>query len=117
MLESDKQHKRRTYTVPASTLTPLDLDPAHIVTSIVVHWDIAYLSALADYARGDYQNIWLQADLFTGMVTLGQFGSMVTPSMQSAILQQEINMQTSSGLPFHLDFSCFDNGNQPQCKP
>jgi basic membrane protein A len=93
------------------------LDPAHIVTSIVVHWDIAYLSALADYARGDYQNIWLQADLFTGMVTLGQFGSMVTPSMQSAILQQEINMQTSSGLPFHLDFSCFDNGNQPQCKP
>ena len=93
------------------------LDPAHIVTSIVVHWDIAYLSALADYARGDYQNIWLQADLFSGMVTLGQFGSMVTANMQAAILQQEINLQTTSGLPFHLDFSCFDNGNQPQCKP
>jgi basic membrane protein A len=92
------------------------LDPAHIVTSIVVHWDIAYLSALADYARGDYQNIWLQADLFSGMVSLGQFGSMVPASMQAWILHQEINMQTTNGVPYHLDFSCFDNGTQPQCK-
>ena len=101
------------------------LDPAHIMQSIVVHWDIPYLAALAAYARGDYQNIWLQADLFSGMVSLGQFGSMVPASMQAWILHQEINMQTTSGLPFHLNFSCFDNssavvtlpvnGNQPQC--
>jgi hypothetical protein len=84
--------------------------------SIVVHWDIPYLSALADYARGDYQNIWLQADLFSGMVTLGQFGSTVPANIQAALLQQEITMRTTNGLPYSLDFSCFDNGNQPQCK-
>jgi len=93
------------------------LDPAHIVQSIVVHWDIAYLAALADYIRGDYQNIWQQADVFSGMVTLGAFGTAVPANIRAALLEREIGMQTTNGLPFTLDFSCFDNANQPQCKP
>jgi basic membrane protein A and related proteins len=92
------------------------LDPTHIMQSIVVHWDIAYLSALADYVRGDYQNIWLQADLFSGMVSLGQFGTPVPANYQAALLQAQFNIRLN-GLPYTLDPTCFDNGNQPQCKP
>ena len=57
------------------------LDPDHIAQSIVVRWDIAYLTAIADYVRGDYNNKWLQADLFSGMVSLGAFGNAVPQSM------------------------------------
>jgi len=92
------------------------LDPTHIMQSIVVHWDIAYLSALASYVRGDYKNIWLQADLFSGMVSLGEFGSTVPANFQAALLQQQFNIRLN-GLPYTLDPTCFDNANQPQCKP
>ena len=92
------------------------LDPTHIMQSIVVHWDIAYLSALASYVRGDYKNIWLQADLFSGMVSLGEFGSSVPANFQAALLQQQFNIRLN-GLPYTLDPTCFDNADQPQCKP
>jgi len=91
------------------------LDPAHIMQSIVVHWDIPYLAALAAYARGDYQNIWLQADLFSGMVTLGEFGTPVPASVRSSLLQEEINMRYTDGVPYRLDFQCMTNATLPQC--
>ena len=91
------------------------LDPDHIMQNIVVHWDIAYLSALAAYARGDFKNIWLQADLFSGMVSLGEFGNPVPQNVRAALLQQQFSVRFN-GLPYTLDFSCFDNADQPQCK-
>lgn len=91
------------------------VDPDHIVQSIVIHWDIPYLTALAAYGRGDYKNIWIQADLFSGMVSLGEFGNTVPQNFRSALLQQQFNVRFN-GLPYTLDFSCFDNADQPQCK-
>lgn len=92
------------------------LDPDHIAQSIVVRWDIAYLTAIADYVRGDYNNKWLQADLFSGMVSLGAFGNAVPSSMQDWLLNQQTALRMGVSLPFTLDPSCFDNANQPQCK-
>ncbi len=92
------------------------LDPDHIMQSIVVHWDMAYLTGLVAYVRGDYKNIWLQADLFAGMVSLGEFGTPVPENVKAALLQQQFNVRLN-GLPYVLDASCFDNGDQPQCKP
>jgi basic membrane protein A len=91
------------------------LDPQHIMQSMVVHWDVAYLSAMASYVRGDFSNIWLQADLFSGMVSLGEFGAPVPANYRAALLQEQFNIRLN-GLPYLLDPSCFDNGNQPQCK-
>jgi basic membrane lipoprotein Med (substrate-binding protein (PBP1-ABC) superfamily) len=93
------------------------LDPDHIAASIVVRWDIAYLTAMSDYVRGDYNNKWLQADVFSGMVSLGAFGNAVPQSMQQWILQQQTNLRQGVSLPFTLDPSCFDHPDQPQCKP
>ena len=91
-------------------------DPDHIAQSIVVRWDIAYLTAIADYVRGDYNNKWLQADLFSGMVSLGAFGNAVPQSMQTWLLGQQTALRMGVSLPFTLDPSCFDNADQPQCK-
>lgn len=92
------------------------LDPSHIVQNIVVRWDIPYLIAMNDYVRGDYQDKWLQADLFGGMVSLGSFGNAVTPDLQSWLLGQQAALRSGVSLPFTLDFSCFDKPDQPQCK-
>jgi basic membrane lipoprotein Med (substrate-binding protein (PBP1-ABC) superfamily) len=91
------------------------LDPDHIAQSIVVRWDIAYLTAISDYIRGDYNNKWLQADLFSGMVSLGAFGNAVPQSIQTALLNEQASIRMGVSLPFQLDQSCFDNENQPQC--
>jgi basic membrane lipoprotein Med (substrate-binding protein (PBP1-ABC) superfamily) len=91
------------------------LDPDHIMQSIVVHWDQAYLTGLAAYARGDFKNLWLQADLFSGMVSLGEFGTPVPQNVRTALMQQQFSVRFN-GLPYTLDFSCFDNADQPQCK-
>jgi basic membrane lipoprotein Med (substrate-binding protein (PBP1-ABC) superfamily) len=92
------------------------LDPDHIVQNIVVRWDIAYLTAIADYVRGDYQDKWLQADVFSGMVQLGQFGNAVSPDVQAWLLQQQVSLRSGVAMPFTLDSTCFDKPDQPQCK-
>ena len=91
-------------------------DPDHIAQSIVVRWDIAYLTAIADYVRGDYNNKWLQADLFSGMVSLGAFGNAVPQSTQTWLLSQQSAIRMGVSLPFTLDSTCFDKPDQPQCK-
>ena len=92
------------------------LDPAHIAQNIVVRWDICYLTAMFDYVRGDYKNKWLQADVFSGMASLGAFGNAVPADLQTWLLQEEYNLRMGLSTPFTIDFSCFDNENQPQCK-
>jgi basic membrane lipoprotein Med (substrate-binding protein (PBP1-ABC) superfamily) len=92
------------------------LDPAHIAQSIVVRWDICYMTAILDYIRGDYKNKWLQADVFSGIVSLGAFGSAVPADLQTWLLQEEYNLRNGLSMPFTLDFSCFDKPDQPQCK-
>jgi basic membrane protein A len=92
------------------------LDPDHIVQNIVVHWDQAYLIAIADYVRGDYQNKWLQADVFGGMVSLGQFGNAVPADLQTSVSQAQSSLRSGVSMPFTLDSTCFDKPDQPQCK-
>ena len=91
------------------------LDPAHIAQSIVVRWDIAYLTAIADYVRGDYNNKWLQADLFSGMVSLGAFGNVVPSDVQDFVTGAQASLRMGVSLPFTLDSTCFDKPDQPQC--
>lgn len=92
------------------------LDPDHIAQSIVVRWDIAYLTAIADYVRGDYNNKWLQADLFSGMVSLGAFGNAVPQDVQDFLTGAQATLRMGVSLPFTLDSTCFDKPDQPQCK-
>jgi basic membrane lipoprotein Med (substrate-binding protein (PBP1-ABC) superfamily) len=92
------------------------LDPDHIAQSIVVRWDIAYLTAIADYVRGDYNDKWLQADLFSGMVSLGAFGNAVPQDVQDFVTGAQGTLRMGVSLPFTLDSTCFDKPDQPQCK-
>jgi basic membrane lipoprotein Med (substrate-binding protein (PBP1-ABC) superfamily) len=92
------------------------LDPDHIAQNIVVRWDIAYLTAIFDYVRGDYNDKWLQADLFSGMVSLGAFGNAVPKDLQDWLMGQQSALRMGVALPFTLDSSCFDKPDQPQCK-
>jgi basic membrane lipoprotein Med (substrate-binding protein (PBP1-ABC) superfamily) len=92
------------------------LDPAHIAQSIVVRWDICYMTAILDYVRGDYKNKWLQADVFSGIVSIGEFGSAVPADLQTWLLQEEYNLRNGLAMPFQLDATCFDKPEQPQCK-
>ena len=92
------------------------LDPDHIAQSIVVRWDIAYLTAIADYVRGDYNDKWLQADLFSGMVSLGAFGNAVSKDVQDFVTGAQGTLRMGVSLPFTLDSTCFDKPDQPQCK-
>jgi basic membrane lipoprotein Med (substrate-binding protein (PBP1-ABC) superfamily) len=92
------------------------LDPDHIAQSIVVRWDIAYLTAIADYVRGDYNDKWLQADLFSGMVSLGAFGNAVPKDVQDYVTGAQGTIRMGVSLPFTLDSTCFDKPDQPQCK-
>lgn len=92
------------------------LDPDHIAQNIVVRWDMAYLTAIFDYVRGDYKNKWLQADVFSGMVSLGAFGNAVPADLQAWLLQEEYNLRMGLAMPFTLDASCMDKPEQPQCK-
>jgi basic membrane lipoprotein Med (substrate-binding protein (PBP1-ABC) superfamily) len=92
------------------------LDPDHIAQSIVVRWDIAYLTAIADYVRGDYNDKWLQADLFSGMVSLGAFGNAVPQDVQDYVTGAQGTLRMGVSLPFTLDSTCFDKPDQPQCK-
>ena len=92
------------------------LDPDHIAQNIVVRWDICYLTAIVDYVRGDYKNKWLQADVFSGIVSLGTFGNAVPADLQAWLLQEEYNLRMGLAMPFTLDVSCMDNPDQPQCK-
>jgi basic membrane lipoprotein Med (substrate-binding protein (PBP1-ABC) superfamily) len=92
------------------------LDADHIAQSIVVRWDIAYLTAMFDYVRGDYMDKWLQADLFSGMVSLGAFGNAVPQDLQTWLLGQQSAVRMGVSLPFTLDSTCFDKPDQPQCK-
>jgi basic membrane lipoprotein Med (substrate-binding protein (PBP1-ABC) superfamily) len=91
------------------------LDPDHIAQSIVVRWDIAYLTAIFDYVRGDYNDKWLQADLFSGMVSLGAFGNAVPKDVQDFIAGAQGTLRMGVSLPFTLDSTCFDKPDQPQC--
>ncbi len=93
------------------------LDPAHIAQNIVVRWDIVYLTAMFDYIQGDYKNKWLQADVFSGMVSLGEFGSAVPQDLRDWLVQEQFNLRFGLSTPFTIDFSCFDKPDQPQCKP
>jgi basic membrane lipoprotein Med (substrate-binding protein (PBP1-ABC) superfamily) len=92
------------------------LDPDHIAQSIVVRWDIAYVTAMFDYVRGDYMDKWLQADLFSGMVSLGAFGNAVPQDLQTWLVGQQSAVRMGVSLPFTLDSTCFDKPDQPQCK-
>jgi basic membrane lipoprotein Med (substrate-binding protein (PBP1-ABC) superfamily) len=92
------------------------LDPDHIAQNIVVRWDICYLTAMFDYIRGDYKNKWLQADVFSGMVYLGEFGNAVSQDLRTFLLQEEYNLRMGLSTPFAIDASCFDKPDQPQCK-
>ena len=92
------------------------LDPDHIAQSIVVRWDIAYLTAIFDYVRGDYNDKWLQADLFSGMVSLGAFGNAVPKDVQDFVTGAQGTLRMGVSLPFTLDSTCFDKPDQPQCK-
>jgi basic membrane lipoprotein Med (substrate-binding protein (PBP1-ABC) superfamily) len=93
------------------------LDRDHILQNMVVRWDIAYLTAMSDYVRGDYRNKWLQADLRSGMVQLGEFGNPVPQDLRTYLLEQQFNVRFGVSLPFTIDFSCFDKPEQPQCRP
>ena len=92
------------------------LDPDHIAQSIVVRWDIAYVTAMFDYVRGDYMDKWLQADLFSGMVSLGAFGNAVPQDLQTWLVGQQSAVRMGVSLPFTLDSTCFDKPEQPQCQ-
>jgi len=92
------------------------LDPDHIAQNIVVRWDMCYLTAMFDYIRGDYKNKWLQADVFSGMVSLGEFGNAVPQDLRDYLMGQQFNVRMGLSTPFTIDASCFDKPEQPQCK-
>lgn len=92
------------------------LDPDHIAQNLVVRWDICYLTAMSDYVRGDYKNKWLQADVFSGMVSLGEFGNAVPQDLQEWLLGKQFELRMGLSTPFAIDASCFDKPEQPQCK-
>jgi len=93
------------------------LDPDHIAQNIVVRWDIVYLTAMFDYVRNDYKNKWLQADVFSGIVSLGQFGNAVPQDVRTWLMEQQFNLRFGLSTPYAIDFSCFDKPEQPQCAP
>jgi basic membrane lipoprotein Med (substrate-binding protein (PBP1-ABC) superfamily) len=93
------------------------LDPDHIAQNVVVRWDIVYLTAMFDYVRNDYKNKWLQADVFSGIVSLGQFGNAVPQDVRTWLMEQQFNLRFGLSTPYAIDFSCFDKPEQPQCAP
>jgi basic membrane protein A len=92
------------------------LDPDHIAQNIVVRWDICYLTAMFDYINGDYKNKWLQADVFSGIVSLGEFGNAVPEDVRTYLLTEQYNLRMGLSTPFAIDASCFDKPEQPQCE-
>jgi hypothetical protein len=77
---------------------------------------MCYLTAIFDYVRGDYKNKWLQADVFSGMVSLGEFGNAVPQDLRDFLLGKQFELRMGLSTPFAIDASCFDKPEQPQCQ-
>jgi basic membrane lipoprotein Med (substrate-binding protein (PBP1-ABC) superfamily) len=93
-----------------------------LLGSIVFDWDVVYSKALIDRVTGDWKYGFLTATMASGIIKVN-FGPKVPEDVRSRALKyQDMILMGLLKIYFDVDpvkgtFKCFDNPDQPECKP